>query len=969
MDPVSGAPAAQPRMTPKLVVAAAGALAVVVGALALAGWALDIDVLKSVLPDWVSMKPNTAVAFLLTGITVLLSRPRPTPDADEALTPWSRAGHLGTLLAGLIGLLSLCEYAFGWNHGFDQWLFPEPMGAVGTSHPGRMAPDTALCFVLFAAGWEFAHRRRQRNRALTASLLFGTALSVLALIEILSYFTPSLRAYGWGGLTMMALPTALMFAALGAALILTALPRKMSASDLPAGDIGSSGADFGLKFVLIFIALFIGITAAGTNYYRTAEQQFRTAVEQQLASVADLKVTDLMLWRKERLADGNVLFKNPSFTALVRRLFAQPADADARRQLQDWLGRYAVSHNYDQLRLMDAHGVTRLSVPGAVTPPSANTLRLMPEVLHSEQILFQDLFRDEADGRVYMQVMIPLFDDLAASRPLGVVSLRIDASEYLFPFIQKWPVSSATAETLLVRREGDDALFLNDLRFRPDAALATHVPLSPGSDVPSVRVILGQTGFYEGKDYRGVPVLAALRRVPDSPWFLVAKADLAEVFAPAQGRIWQVAAVVCILILGSGAGVGSIWWAETLRFRRKLDASADALRESDRRARFALEVVAMGDWDLDLIDHSAHRSLRHDQIFGYETLLPQWTFEMFMEHVVPEDRAIVEQGFQQAIESKGTWNFECRIIRRDGEQRWILAAGQVRLDADGKPRRMVGVVQDITRRKQYEMAILHDKEELEQRVRERTAGLVTANKEIAAVNAELEQFAYVASHDLQEPLRMVVGYVQLLEKRLAGKLDGDTLEFMGFAADGALRMQTLIQDILAYSRVSTKGQPLAVTDSAVALREALALLAGRIAETGAEVTAAQPLPRVMADRTQLVQLFQNLIGNALKFCKDTAPRVRVEAAHEAGWWRFSVTDNGIGIEPEYRAQLFVIFKRLHTRREYPGTGIGLAICKRIVERHGGEIGIESAPGGGTVFWFTLPEEEVKNSGVSSQETA
>ena len=113
----------------------------------------------------------------------------------------------------------------------------------------------------------------------------------------------------------------------------------------------------------------------------------------------------------------------------------------------------------------------------------------------------------------------------------------------------------------------------------------------------------------------------------------------------------------------------------------------------------------------------------------------------------------------------------------------------------------------------------------------------------------------------------------------------------------------------------------------------------------------------MADRTQLVQLFQNLIGNALKFCKDPAPRVRVEAAHEAGWWRFSVTDNGIGIEPEYRAQLFVIFKRLHTRREYPGTGIGLAVCKRIVERHGGQIGIESAPGGGTVFWFTLPEEK------------
>ena len=203
---------------------------------------------------------------------------------------------------------------------------------------------------------------------------------------------------------------------------------------------------------------------------------------------------------------------------------------------------------------------------------------------------------------------------------------------------------------------------------------------------------------------------------------------------------------------------------------------------------------------------------------------------------------------------------------------------------------------------------------------------------------------------------MVTSYVQLLEKRLADKLDQDTRELMGFAVDGAQRMQNLILDILAYSRVGTKGKALAPVDSAAALKEALGLLASRIAETSAEVSV-QSLPIVMADRTQLVQLFQNLISNAIKFCKVHAPRVQVEAAHEAGWWRFSVTDNGIGVAPEYRGQIFVVFKRLHTRREYPGTGIGLAICKRIVERHGGKIGIESAPGGGSVFWFTLPEGE------------
>lgn len=285
-----------------------------------------------------------------------------------------------------------------------------------------------------------------------------------------------------------------------------------------------------------------------------------------------------------------------------------------------------------------------------------------------------------------------------------------------------------------------------------------------------------------------------------------------------------------------------------------------------------------------------------------------------------------------------------------------LASGELRqvevhstpIQSDGRVL-LFSIVHDITERKLAVDQLRGLNETLEARIEERTRQLQKSNQ-------ELEQFAYIASHDLQEPLRMVVGYVQLLEKRLAGSLDADTREFMGYAVDGAKRMQTLIGDILAYSRVRTQGQPLAPVDSGAALQEALNRQALKIAETGAKIDW-QSLPVVMADHAQLVQLFQNLIANAIKFCKDRAPRVRVEAVHEAKWWRFSVTDNGIGIAPEYRQQLFVIFKRLHTQREYPGTGIGLAVCKRIIERHGGEIGIDSAPEGGAMFWFTLPEEE------------
>ncbi len=224
---------------------------------------------------------------------------------------------------------------------------------------------------------------------------------------------------------------------------------------------------------------------------------------------------------------------------------------------------------------------------------------------------------------------------------------------------------------------------------------------------------------------------------------------------------------------------------------------------------------------------------------------------------------------------------------------------------------------------------------------------------MARSNKDLEQFAYVASHDLQEPLRTVIGFVQLLQKRYNNQLDAEANQFIDFTVDGAKRMEALIKDLLAYARVGSHGKELAPTDAGTALRQALDNLNTRIHETAAEITCGE-LPTIRADNVQLVQLFQNLIGNALKFHGETPPKIRVDASRNEDHWRFTVRDNGIGIAPEALDRIFLIFERLHTRTQYPGTGIGLAICKRIVDRHGGRIWVESEPGQGATFSFTLP---------------
>jgi light-regulated signal transduction histidine kinase (bacteriophytochrome) len=317
--------------------------------------------------------------------------------------------------------------------------------------------------------------------------------------------------------------------------------------------------------------------------------------------------------------------------------------------------------------------------------------------------------------------------------------------------------------------------------------------------------------------------------------------------------------------------------------------------------------------------------------------------------LLPEERAGEESDILARIASgESVEHFETVRVRKDGKNVDVSVTISPIRDGSGAIVGASKIARDITESKRAEKKLAEKMEEL------------------ARSNADLEQFAYVASHDLQEPLRMVAAYTQLLAERYRGKLDENADKFIGYACEGALRLQALVQDLLAFSRTGRNCAACGRVDCNEVMEEILLSLGPAMQESGAVVTHAA-LPVVWADRSQLAQVFQNLIANAIKFRGKEPPAVSVQAEKAGEQWLFSVSDNGIGIAPEYAENIFVVFQRLHTRTEYPGNGIGLAICKKIVERHGGKIWVEAQAGHGSIFKFTMPCDDPAQKDLCSEE--
>ena len=476
----------------------------------------------------------------------------------------------------------------------------------------------------------------------------------------------------------------------------------------------------------------------------------------------------------------------------------------------------------------------------------------------------------------------------------------------------------------------------------------------------------------------GKTILENDRKIMDS-----GKEEILEEVVEAQDGMRSFISVKTPRFNKEGQVIGLVGISHDITERKKAE---EALYKSRAELNRAQKIAHIGSWTWDIIADEVTWSDESYRIYGLVPGELEPNYELFLSFIVLEDRGIVNREVREAIDVGNTYNITYNIIRQDGTHRIITSENDFIKDDSGKVIKMYGTNQDITEHKKAEDKMQELVEKLQASEEELTSSneelratseeLKTTNEElnlqmdfeVAAKrdleeiarklkisNRELEQFAYVASHDLQEPLRMVSSFTQLLERRYKGQLDADADDYIGFIVEGSQRMKYLIDDLLEFSRLNTQSREFESILLKITLEDVLRNLKTSIMENNAQITH-DPLPTIQGDPSQINQLLQNLITNAIKFHGDEPPKIHISAEESGDEWIIGVSDEGIGIDPDHQEQIFRIFKRLHTREEYSGTGIGLAICKRIIDKHNGKIWVESELGKGSNFYFTIPKK-------------
>jgi PAS domain S-box-containing protein len=699
----------------------------------------------------------------------------------------------------------------------------------------------------------------------------------------------------------------------------------------------------GRSILGILALLAVGFLAAAiTAHMLLADRAWRVA-EMRLLHTAQAQVGHFSAWWDARRGDALVLGKDRILAETARDHIAG-GDDRLGVLLRERLRGLIEAYPYRSIVLVDAAGKVVMNVGHQGDSVESSLLATAQRAIAQRGTVFSEL-HVENERDLDIDMAVPL--RTTANGPVeAVLSFSIDPGRMISYLSRTLQLLDEGMEVVLGQRAGDKVLLIDSRRI-VEQGPSMIVRDVGESNLPAVQAARGARGIVEGIDHRGNRVLAAVQSVPESDWFLLVKQDRASI-AAAENRSGAIIAAATLLLslLALLALRNRLTHIENERLEAEVQVRrrhSDLLRQVDFSAR-RLEAI-LGGTPIGLAIVSLDRRLEDvnpafTQIVGFsrEQLLGQSTRLLY-----PSDDIYRNLGAKAdaLLRDGGIFEDVATMRRSDGQDiRVRMTARQVRSD----PPTTVWACEDVTARlrEQKELADARD-------------ALQKQTQELARSNAELEQFAYVASHDLRQPLRQVSSYTTLLEKRYAAQLPEEALTFLNFACSGAKRMDRLILDLLEYSRVGRGGRVFEPVPLLVAIQAACDNLAFDIAETGAQVTLPSDAPAVSGDPVELLRLFQNLIGNAVKYrAKDRPCQVAVEIETGEGTVTVRIRDNGIGIDPEYHDRVFGIFQRLHLVDDVEGTGIGLAVCRKIVEHHRGTIELASAEGEGAVFSVTLP---------------
>jgi PAS domain S-box-containing protein len=706
---------------------------------------------------------------------------------------------------------------------------------------------------------------------------------------------------------------------------------------------------FAWVLILIFLLLALSISIGGYYYYLSVQKVVKDRAYRQLSAVADLKVGQIDGWRREMRHDAEVIRSNAYFIEHI----GDRADPRVVRYLTTIVQQYG----YRSIMLLDPEGFPILAAGARQDKVDRATVDLAREAAKGGRIMISDFRRVKSDNvsgpdRIQLDLAAPLsLADGVASRVVAVLMIGVDPKVFLYPLIQTWPGDSPTAETLLIRREDDGVIFLNELRHRQGSALVLRFPMSQ-TTLPAVMAAGGVEGIVEGLDYRGIPVLAAVRKIPDSPWYMVSKVDAREVYKPLveSGRL--VALMTIVLILAAGGAVHTFWYRQKSWFARRQQAA-----ESERDAlagkygflsRFANDIILLSNEDGRILEVN-DKAL---ETYGYARK------ELLAKHLEDLWAPGAPNGFTvhfKTMQAKDGVLLEALHQNSRSARFWVEIRSWIIQTQEG--RFYQSIIRDISDRKAAEAALQKLNAELEQRVLERTAELHHQKDLLLAANRELEAFAYSVSHDLRSPLRGIDGYSKVLLEEYMDRLDDDGRFVLGQVRSAAQEMGELIDGLLEYSRLGRCELKMSTVDMTALFKDIFEEI-GRVDPRQRLRLDMAPLPPVQADAMLLRALVRNLLGNAAKFSA-TRDQGIITVGTLNGQARpfettFFVRDNGVGFDMRYADKLFGVFQRLHTQDEFQGNGVGLANVKRIIERHGGRVWAEAEPDAGAVFYFSIP---------------